>query len=233
VTAPSSPFGDARLDANLASILSLDDKRTPSDLVTPVQTRQGAWQSLQLSRQASATIAASLGCALLASAALLMRAHPPAKPLSVEVVPMASQLPPRRVAEFQPAADAPTPIIKVTNEDLSSQAPQAAHDQAKHPFERELNSTSRQPARTEVATASLAVSASGMPTHNNNSSIDPVQSPALLASNENPASSAAAMFSTEPRVAGEPKIVEQVGSLPQLKRSRRASIDAMRFLRRQ
>lgn len=229
----SSLFGDERLDADLASILSLDNKNAQSDLVAPERTLHGAWKDLQLSRQASATVVVSLGCALLASTALLIRPRPPAKPLIAAVVPMTSRLAPRQVAELAPAAEELVPSISVDHERQSSAVRHPPHNLVKLPFAPDIDATSRHPARTEVMVSSLAVFASGTLTPNNNPAIEHVRSPAHLASNENSASPTRALLNTELGVAGEPSTLDQIGSSLQLKRARRASIDAMRILRRQ
>lgn len=229
----SSLFGDEGLDDDLTSILSLDDNSAQRKLIAPERKLHRASKRLRFSRQASATIVFSLGCALLASTALLIRPRPPARPLIASVVPMPIRLAPRQVVELVPAAEALTPSISVDHEQESSNGQRTLHDLVKLRFGPVIDTTSRPSARTEITASSVAVSAPGMPTLNNNSVIEHVQSPAHLASNENSVPPTRPLLDTELAVAGELSSSDQVSSSLQLKRARRASIDAMRFLRRQ
>jgi hypothetical protein len=65
-------FNDARLDADLVSILGLQDSPTIAEATAGVQRGWPALHGMQQSKKASATIAASLGVALITSVALLL-----------------------------------------------------------------------------------------------------------------------------------------------------------------
>jgi hypothetical protein len=65
-------FDDARLDADLVSILGLQDSLTAAKATAGVQRGGPALHRVRRSQKASATIAASLGVALITSVALLL-----------------------------------------------------------------------------------------------------------------------------------------------------------------
>jgi hypothetical protein len=233
MTALPSLFGDERLDADLASILNLGDEHDRKELVTPARTPLGS-KSLRLSRRGSVTIAVSLGFALLAPSAMLLLDHIPDKPSSVEITQIPNRLAFRRGAEIAGTADAKEPnVTKAIDEERTVVATHGSGDRMQRRFMPNADYTSRRPRRNTAAAKSLAFNAARRPADTSDPVIEPVRFPTLLASNENSLSSTIARPSTEPENASDPRILESIDPSPQLKKARRASIDAIRFLRRQ
>jgi hypothetical protein len=233
VTALASPFGDERLDADLSSILGLEDERARKALLGSKNT-QDSGESLRLSRRASVTIAASLGFAVIASTALLLRDHIPTKTSSVAAVPIPDRLAVGRGAKLQPAVEGPKPVLAaVPDEDQNSEAPRVTQQQGKQSPALNADAMSRQPAITELASTSSAVSSSTRPANKDDPAEGHVQSATLLALNENPASPTAAMPINESRSVVHPDTLEPTEPSLRLKKARRGSIEAIRFLRRQ
>ncbi|MEA1086070.1 hypothetical protein SFC76_17520, partial [Sphingomonas sp. CD22] len=111
---PPPGFNDKRLDANLASILGLPDAPPPAPPPPPAADETGAVPTLhrvKTSRRASATVAASLGIALVAGVGLFVgrsvTAPPAAAPHRVIDVPGAPA--PAASATMTAAATAPQP----------------------------------------------------------------------------------------------------------------------------
>jgi hypothetical protein len=233
MTALPSLFGDERLDADLASILNLGDEHDRKELVTPARTPLG-FKSLRLSRRASVTIAVSLGFALLASSAMLLLDHIPGRLSSVEITQTSNRLAFRGGAETAGTADTKDPnVTKAIDEDRSVVAAHMSGDRMQRTFTSNADYTSRRQRHNAAAAKSLAFNTARRPAETSDPVIEPIQIPTLLASNDNSLSSTIAKSSTEPDNASDPRILESTDSSPQLKKARRASIDAIRFLRRQ
>jgi hypothetical protein len=233
MTALPSLFGDERLDADLASILNLRDEHDRKELVTPARTPLGS-KSLRLSRRASVTIAVSLGFALLAPSVMLLLDHRPGKPSSAEITRIPNRLTFRRVAETAGTADVKEPnVTKAVDEERTVVATHMSGDKMQRTFTPNADYTSRRPRHNATSAKSLASNTARRPADISDPVIEPVQFQTLLASNENSLSSTIARSSTEPENASDPRILESTDSSPQLKKARRASFDAIRFLRRQ
>jgi hypothetical protein len=233
MTALPSPFGDERLDADLASILNLGDEHDRKELVTPARTPLGS-KSLRLSRRASVTIAVSLGFALLAPSVMLLLDRIPGKPPGAEITRIPNRLAFRRVAETAGIPDAKEPnVTKPIDEERTVVATHGSGDRMQRTFTSNADYTSRRPRHNATSAKSLAFNTARRPADTSDPVIEPVRFPTLLASNENSLSSTIARPSTEPENASDPRILESIDPSPQLKKARRASIDAIRFLRRQ
>jgi hypothetical protein len=226
-------FGDERLDADLASILNLGDEHGRKELVTPARMPLGS-KSLRLSPRASVTIAVSLGFALLAPSVMLLLDRIPGKPPGAEITRIPNRLAFRRVAETAGIADAKEPnVTKPIDEEPTVVVTHGLGDRMQRTSMLNADYTSRRPRHNATSAKSLASNAARRPAYTSDPVIEPVRFPTLLASNENSLSSSIARPSTEPENASDPRILESTDPSPQLKKARRASIDAIRFLRRQ
>lgn len=233
MTENPSLFGDERLDADLASILNLGDEHDRKELVAPARTPLGS-KSLRLLRRASVTIAVSLGFGLLAPLAMLLLDHIPGKPSRAEITRIPNRLASRPEAETAETADAKEPnVTKAIEEDRTVVATHGSGDRMQRTFMPNADYTSRRPRRHATSAKSLAFNTARRPADTSDPVIEPVRFPTLLASNENSLPSTIARPSTEPENASDPRILASTDSPPQLKKARRASIDAIRFLRRQ
>jgi hypothetical protein len=232
MTALLSPFRDEGLDADLTSILGLDNERTRRQFALPSKRLANFWERLLLSRQASVTMACAITFALLASAALLLSDHTPATRSSVEVVPLPDRPSVRPVANFTDGAEAKeSEVVKATVVDQNS----VLFHKPKYVPRRSFTSNTVDKIAQRGGTTLTATTAEVSRSENAEITVHRATSqfPNQSLANKKSALPASTISDQISKDNNSLDILERSDFLTGFNKSRRESVDAMRFLRRQ
>ncbi|NYD91827.1 hypothetical protein [Sphingomonas melonis] len=202
---PPPGFNDKRLDANLASILGLRDQ-PPAPPPEDVARAAPTLHRVRSSRRASATVAASLGIALLAGVGLVVG---------------------RSVTTHQPAP-VPHRVIDLPTAPGSVPAPAAAVTAAPRPalVRHHRTHATPSPAAPSVPSTPLLAEALAEAMRNSAAPTPAAEAPPAVAAAPRPAA-------TEPPAPRPSAAATPNGPAPDPARARRDGVDAIRALRRQ
>lgn len=224
----SSPFGDERLDSDLALILNLADRGA---------ARWNAPSVLQvagLSRQASVTITASLGFALLASTAMLYLDRIPVKQPSVVFVSIPNSVEIKREVALPKTRDVIGPIAPGSIKDAVSLAkPYSASETERRLVGRSARDTFRRRMSNDIPLSPSTTTKKPTLAMDTSLSREPVPNPTALISSERPMLSSGSINNIEPESDNKFEVIDNKNLSFQNTKNRRASVDAIRFLRRQ